>query len=86
MEDLDPYNIDGNPILSLMKVYYLQAKQKFLLYAQRCVQTLQNSTSSPARNSKSSLPLLHVSIRGNIQIIYIGRTLKLLFKQLSQSV
>uniref|UniRef100_A0A8R1TTX7 ANK_REP_REGION domain-containing protein n=1 Tax=Onchocerca volvulus TaxID=6282 RepID=A0A8R1TTX7_ONCVO len=33
-----------------------KAKQKFLLCAHRYVQTLQDSTSSPARNSKSSLP------------------------------
>ncbi|KAM3726456.1 Ankyrin repeat domain-containing protein [Dirofilaria immitis] len=35
-----------------------KAKQKFLLCVQRCVQTLQDSASSPTRNSKSSLPLL----------------------------
>ncbi|VDN90879.1 unnamed protein product [Brugia pahangi] len=36
-----------------------KAKQKFLLYAQRCVQTFQHCTSSAAESSKSSLPLLH---------------------------
>uniref|UniRef100_A0A0R3S5L4 ANK_REP_REGION domain-containing protein n=1 Tax=Elaeophora elaphi TaxID=1147741 RepID=A0A0R3S5L4_9BILA len=36
-----------------------KAKQKFLLKSQRSVQTSQNSDSSPVRNSKSSLPLLH---------------------------
>ncbi|KAL3982017.1 Ankyrin repeats (3 copies) family protein [Acanthocheilonema viteae] len=36
-----------------------KAKRKFLLYARGCVQTLQHVASPRAKNSKSSLPLLH---------------------------
>lgn len=78
MKDLGSYNIDRDSIPSLLEVY-LQAKQKFLLCAHRYVQTLQDSTSSPARNSKSSLPEIQnhfhsVSIRGNIKIFFIDRS------------